>query len=263
MLAVVAGVLALSGLLLAHLQASQRLGEPGVELWGEALPDPQGNPVGTNSVHLPTDIPGYKSLSTPVARVVTEMLPPDTTYGQRRYTAEDGFWVDNSVVLMGADRSSIHKPQFCMVGQGWTILKSTPLTIPMEAPHAYDLPVMRLDVSQEFTLKNGQKHRYSGVYVYWFVSNDQLTSDHWDRQYWMARDLILDGVLKRWAYITYFAACEEGLENVTYERMKGLITQAVPRYQKVAGPSRSSTAPATARADSAPGPASSGALHPQ
>ena len=29
---------------------------------------------------------------------------------------------------------------------------------------------------------------------------------------------------------------EEGLENVTFERMKGLMLQSVPRFQKVAGP---------------------------
>lgn len=223
-------------MMLHHLQATQRLGEPGVVLSAEPSQDTRGNPVGTNSVFLPVELPGYRSQPMPVAQVVLDMLPKDTTFGQRHYVGNDGFWIDTSVVLMGADRSSIHKPQICLVGQGWKILKSTPIKVKIDRPHPYELPVMKLDVTGEVTLNDGQRTRLNGVFLYWFVSQNQLTSDHWDRQYWMARDLIQHGLLQRWAYVTYFAVCREGLEGLAFERVKNLIVAGVPHFQKVAGP---------------------------
>ena len=222
--------------LLHHLQASQRLGEPGLVLSSSPLHDPQGIAVGTNSVHLPSAVGNYLGEEEPVARVMLDMLPKDTTYGQRRYKAPDGFWISSSVVLMGADRSSIHKPQICMVGQGWTILHTTPMKLRINQPHAYDLPVMKLDVSKEISNQDGKRIRVNGIFLYWFVSQNQLTADHWDRQLWMAKDLLQQGLLQRWAYVTYFAACLPGFEERTFERMKELIIPSVPQFQKVSGP---------------------------
>ena len=33
----------------------------------------------------------------------------------------NGFWVNANIILMGMDRTSIHKPDFCLPGQGWNI----------------------------------------------------------------------------------------------------------------------------------------------
>jgi len=43
---------------------------------------------------------------------------------------------------MGSDRSTIHKPQFCLKGQGWTIddSKSFETTIPMQHPNRTSCP---------------------------------------------------------------------------------------------------------------------------
>ena len=235
MLVVVGAIVAVVGIELNRLRVSQRLGKPGLKLVDRPVRDPQGNPVGTNSVYLPDKVLTFSSTEEPVQRLVLDMLPKDTTYGQRRYRAPDGFWISTSVVLMGSDRSSIHKPQICMVGQGWTILKTTPVTFRVDRPHAYDLPVMKLDVTKEVQMEDGRKVRYNGVFLYWFVSQDQLTADHWDRQWWMARDLVTRGLLQRWAYITHFAVCPPGLEQVTYERMKNFIVEAVPTFQEVTG----------------------------
>lgn len=221
---------------LLDLQSKQRLGKPGLRLSAEPVKDTKGQPVGTNSVFMPPELLGYKGQSLPIDQIMLDMLPRDTTYGQRRYSAQDGFWIDSTVVLMGSDRSSIHKPQFCLVGQGWAIERSTMSTFRIDKPHAYDLPVMKLDVSKEVTLENGKRQKVSGVYIYWFVSGDQLTADHVERQWWMARDLLTRGILQRWAYVTYFSVCYPGLEQTTFERMKNFISEAVPQFQEVQGP---------------------------
>ena len=228
--------------LLDSFKTHQRLGKPGLKLSKELLKDTDGKPVGTYSVQMPDGIGGFRAETDPLPKIMLETLPPDTVYGQRRYVAKDGFWMQSTVVLMGTDRSSIHKPQFCLTGQGWTIVKSSLTNIPMDKPHRYELPIMRLDASKLFRTTEGKDRLYSGVYLYWFVSGDQLTADHLERQWWMARDLLTKGILQRWAYVTYFAPCAPGFEQVTFERMKNFLTEAVPTFQEIQGPKVASQA---------------------
>ena len=74
-------------------------------------------------------------------------LPQDTSFVQRHYLpAQLPIELLLNVVLMGTDRTSIHKPQFCLTGSGWNIDggESAPDTLRVESPHPYDLPVMKL-----------------------------------------------------------------------------------------------------------------------
>src|SRR5438445_11436290 len=99
-----------AGTCLAWLHGHQKLGAPGVKT----------SPLsGTKNllVELPENVAGYTSEPIKVDDLVLNFLPQDTSYGQRRYTATDGSWSLVNVVLMGADRTSIHKPQFCLEGQ--------------------------------------------------------------------------------------------------------------------------------------------------
>ena len=235
-LAVVIGSIGATALTLQNLQSRQRLGTPGLKVSDESVKDPKGTVVATNSVFMPDKAAGFVGEPEPLQQIMLDTLPKDTVYGLRRYKAADGFWISSTVVLMGADRSSIHKPQFCLTGQGWSIDKSTQTALRIDQPFSYDLPIMRLDVSKkEHTFEDGRKMPLGGVYVYWFVSGNQLTADHLERQWWMARDLLATGLLQRWAYVTYFAVCHPGYEQATFERMRSFIVAAVPQFQHVQG----------------------------
>jgi len=62
----------------------------------------------------------------------------------------------------------------------------------MTRPFAYELPVMRLVASLK-TQINGQPVILRGVYVYWFVDGTKYTAEHWQRMWWMARDMLATG----------------------------------------------------------------------
>jgi hypothetical protein len=217
---------ATAGLIL-HASANQRLGDPGVRT--RPLPDSRNL-----QVVLPEHVPGYTSFVTNQADIVVTSLPDDTSFGKCLYTAKDGFQTCANVVLMGTDRSSIHKPQVCLTAQGWKIDDSASKveTIRMTRPFAYDLPVMRLTGTVQVQ-ENGQDRTVRGVYVYWFVDGTKLTAEHWQRMWWMARDLLQTGVLDRFAYVAYLSFCEPGQEDATFQRMKTIITDTVPEFQLV------------------------------
>ena len=101
--------------------AGQTLGKPGVRLAAMEILNETNKVVRTNGVALPINIMQCSSTPTPVTTLELDWLPPDTPYGRRRYTFPDNTWIENSVVLMGQDRTSIHKPEYCLPGQGFTI----------------------------------------------------------------------------------------------------------------------------------------------
>ncbi len=98
----------------------------------------------------------------------------------------------------------------------------------MTRPRPYDLPVTKLTLSPG---KPGTMDGLHGVYVYWFVADHEYTREHWQRMWWMAKDLLQTGVLQRWAYITYFAVCAPGQEDATFERLSKMIAASVPEFQ--------------------------------
>jgi len=215
--------------LLGHAKAHQQLGEPGVKT--RPLPNRKNL-----EILLPETTPGYTSEILTNSEQVLTILPADSSFRVRLYRADDGFFSQVSVVLMGSDRSSIHKPQICLTGQGWAIDNhfSDVETIPMSRPVTYDLPVNKLIATKQVTTPDGQVQTARGLYVYWFVDADRCTANSWEwMTWWVPRDLLLNGILERWAYISYFCACAPGQEAETYERMKKLIAATVPEFQLV------------------------------
>jgi hypothetical protein len=211
---------------IAKFKSIQRLGEPGVK----TRPIP-GSP--NLEVVLPEQVLNFTSELIPVDAIVTNVLPRDTSYGQRRYlSADSNFAAQVTVVLMGTDRTSLHKPQFCLTGQGWTINKTEVDKIQMERPITYDLPVIKLSVSGQFKIE-GHPVQAGGVYVYWYVADDAISAapSGSDRMWSIARDLITTGVLQRWAYIAYFTTCAPGQEEQAYARLKQLISASTPDFQ--------------------------------
>lgn len=222
---------------LANFKSHQNLGKPGVKT----------HPM-LNSSRLVVDVPervlDYQSEWVEVDTVTSNGLPADTSFGHRNYRAPDGFSTSLQVVLMGSDRTSLHKPQFCLEGMAWRIdpAASAETTVRIDRPYSYDLPVVKLVAARESGDRASSPRL---IYVYWFVA-DKVTSasiSGFERMWLMAKDLLRTGVLQRWAYVTCAAVCAPGQEDATFERMKPFIADAVPQLHLSAGPPLA-TAPA-------------------
>jgi hypothetical protein len=209
---------------LTWLRANQKLGQPGIE--AKAIP---GSVM--MKIDLPERVPDFTSTNVPESEVELGYFPKDTSYARRLYQAPDGFGVSATIILMGADRTSIHRPDYCLPGQGWSIGSKTAVTIPIGGGHPYELPVMKWVVGRSVEAPDGQKQEVAGIYVFWFVADNEQTVDNIQRMWWLARDLLCTGVLQRWAYVSYFSVCAPGQENAAFERMEKLIAASVPDYQ--------------------------------
>ena len=236
-IALVAGLtlLGLAALLLHQVQRLQKLGQPGVKLIAQPMLDDAGVLRGDHVVDLPVQVLDWKSVALPISTQVVKWLPSDTVYGQRIYSAPDGWQLQMNVVLMGTDRTSIHKPEYCLPSQGVTIESRETRSITVRSPHEYTLPVTLFRLKRETQQADGRKSEERMLYVFWFVADDQLTPDHNERMRWMARDLITRLTLQRWAYVSCLVGTVPGQEEAAFTRMAEFLAEAVPKFQLATG----------------------------
>lgn len=158
-------------------------------------------PDGINPAPLPvfigTEWIGQEAEVTAVER---ELLPPDTGYARRLYisTHDRRRQVFVSVVLSGRDRSSIHRPELCLVGQGWSIDRGRATAF--AHPLGGAVPSALLDISREVVTRSGEQHAVPALFGYWFAGRDQITRSTWRRMLataWNRLRLKPD----RWAYV--------------------------------------------------------------
>ncbi len=105
------------------------------------------------------------------------------------------------------------------------------VNIPIGGATPYQLPVSEWKVSGVFQQPDGQKVKVNGIYVFWFVADNEQTPDHFKMMKRLALNLLRTGVMQRWAYVSYFSVCEPGQEDATFSRMEKLIAASVPEFQ--------------------------------
>lgn len=224
------GMMAASVGLILRVSHHQHLGEPNVRLENVPLFSDSGRTARTNSVHLPLAVAGYKTQTIAVTDLEFDYLPQDTSYGRLAYLSDDGsFAALANVVLMGTDRTSIHRPEYCLTSQGWDIRRQTYETIRLPGPSEAPMEVRRLDALRSIEGPDKLPIQRAGVYVFWFVADGEWTARHTIRQWSMIQSLLLENIVQRWAYISFFAECAPGEEEACYRKLSELIAATTPR----------------------------------
>lgn len=175
-----------------------------------------------------------------------KLLPPDTEMAKMLYqtTALDRASRDTarvSIVLAGAERRSIHRPEVCLQGQGWRLVSSATITV--EVLPGRKMDVRDLLIEKRVTLDSGEAKTLRAHYAYWFVGADITTASHLDRTLLSIRDSVLRNVNHRWAYASVMAYVTDNFKPAEIgERSRGdadtralvseLVREITPHFQK-------------------------------
>jgi hypothetical protein len=226
----------MTGTALLLAAVPQKLGPAGVK----------ASPIPGNErwqIYLPEHVLDYDSRGEETAPSALAMLPKDTSLVDRAYYRPGGGQFFSGVVLMGTDRTSIHKADYCLRGQGMRIQQITQETVHVDQPKPYDLPVVKIVADDPISV-NGQPVVKRCVYVYWYVADGQLSNDRsgFGRMWSMTRQLLFTGVLQRWAYVRFYAFCDPGKEDAAFGELKRAIAASVPQFQLVPRPSDATVA---------------------
>ena len=195
------GLIAGTAGLLVGLKNHPRLGQPGVK----AMPIPGSLAM---KIDLPERVLDFSSTNVPEPEIVSGYLPKDTSYAERIYTAPDGFWIQTTIVLMGADRTSIHNADYCLAGTGLQRQgKIHRGYFHRAVAQATAIDGSRWNLSGAFTQPDGQRIEQHGVYVFWFVADGDETPSHLQMMWRLALHVARTGVIAALGLCLVFFAC--------------------------------------------------------
>jgi len=210
----------------------------GLLTWGlcRITPPPIAMPDAGVILDLPASVVGWDGKNEDVTKAEKLILPPDTQFAKRVYSGPSPGAITCQIVLSGNDRRSIHRPEACLRGQGWTIQNGG--VIPIKLTDGTNLQVMKLIIDRPVELSNGEKKTLRSIYLYWFASKTILTPLHHERLMHTYLDLLLFGRSNRWAYIIVNAPVLEGFapggldESQTLDLLKRFISESAPKFLK-------------------------------
>lgn len=188
------------------------------------------SPDGTNPVELPTFLGSdWMGRSIEPTSVERSILPPDTGYSRKLYMSTEGpnHQVLLSIVLSGRDRTSIHRPELCLVGQGWTIDGSfvRAFRYPGRDGAAFEATVLRVHRQED---SNGPVPE---LVVYWFAGRDTIVATQSQRMLLDAWNRVVHGRADRWAYVLLQTGARDG-EDAALKRIQRILDEALPVFQR-------------------------------
>jgi EpsI family protein len=175
-----------------------------------------------------------------------EVLGHDTDFSRKVYTNARGDSILTSIVLSGQDmNTSIHRPEWCLPAQGWTIAGSNKASVPLR--NRGTLTTTRLfnirvphdrDTGKPIVTPEGQQFVVRNLDYYWFVGYDGVTASHLNRNLTDVTDRLTHGYNQRWAFVTVAAEVTDNLrrdgltEAATDEMLRDFIQKLAPLIHK-------------------------------
>ena len=138
------------------------------------------------------EIAGFTSEPLEPSESERTILPADTQFDKRLYTAPDGTWYQVSLVIGGKSKSSIHRPELCLPSQGFQMMNPRSLDAGGVAWHAV-------------TLARGTLPPLGFAYTF-FNQDGFRTSSHVRRILRDVFDRSFRARIDRWAMVTVNAA---------------------------------------------------------
>ena len=164
------------------------------------------------------------------------VLPKDTEIIKKVYSNPFGEFINAQIVLSGADKRSIHRPELCLPAQGWSIDRRE--TVPVKLADGRSITVMADYISRPIEVSPGVTKTLPSIYCYWFVGNRVTTSSHLHRLLLTSLDRVIHHKNHRWAYIAVSAPVLQGFTpngkdvQLTQRMITDFIAELAPSVMK-------------------------------
>jgi EpsI family protein len=185
---------------------------------------------------LPMRVGEFTGADQPLSEGEKVALPKDTEIVKKQYTDSSGEVLNANIVLAGAEKRSIHRPEVCLPAQGWSINQER--VIPLHLADGRTISVMQVSISRPVEISPGITRSLSSYYDYWFVGNGITTPSHVMRILLNSWDRIVHHKNHRWAYVAVSAPILEGFQihgknaEETEQVIANFIAQMAPAVMK-------------------------------
>lgn len=188
--AILLAVLALG--VCAQTDASLTLAEPGVRL------------------ELPLQMEGFQGQQMEMTAQEANILDEGVQLARTFYTSTKGRRVLVTVIVGGPGKRTLHRPEVCLPGQGWTIASSNVLPLKFADEQVTEATLLRL--FREVEVEPGKRVRMRGLNLYWYVGSDGSTRpDYYGHISKGYVDAIFRNLNHRWSMVSVFVPVSETL----------------------------------------------------
>jgi len=186
-------------------------------------------------MNLPVTIGDFFGKEGQITQTEHELLPKDTEFARKYYQDSHGNQIECSIVLSGAEQRSIHRPEGCLTGQGWTIVGQENVPIPLLSGRT--LTARKLTVERRGTDPSGGALTIRAFFLYWFVGENVTTPSEMERVLLSNWDRVINNRAHRWAYVSVFGLVTDNLSpngldaGQTQALLVDFTRQVVPTFQ--------------------------------
>jgi hypothetical protein len=159
---------------------------------------------------LPASLGAFHGKDLPLSEGERVVLPKDTEIIKKAYSDYAGDIVNAQVVLSGAEKRSIHRPELCLPAQGWSITSREKM--PVKLDDGRTLVVMKDTITRQVEVSPGVTKPLTSLFCYWFIGDGTTTSSHVMRVFLTSWDRVVHGKNHRWAYAAVSAPVLQGFQ---------------------------------------------------
>ena len=171
----------------------------------------QEQPVGVK-LALPETLGEWTGTDASITDREISILGKETEFARKNYTNGRGDELQATIVLAGHDMdTSIHRPERCLVAQGWSLAESP--VVKIDVPGRGVLDTTRLKVVKLMSDDHGKAFTYPMLNYYWFTGCTDSTASHLARTRIDITDRLLHGYNQRWAYFTVAATITKDMKR--------------------------------------------------
>ena len=187
------------------------------------------------NMELPIFIDRFMGQDQDISLAEKTMLPKDTKFAKKVYSTLNGDYISCQIVLSGGEKRSIHRPETCLPGQGWTIGDAR--KIPVRLDNGKVQNVQKLTLSRRVEVGPNDRRKFTNEFFYWFVGQDKTTPEHRERVLLTSWDRVFHNINHRWAYVVVSGLVPDQTrpgaqtEEQTIESLKKFIGKIAPQIQ--------------------------------
>jgi hypothetical protein len=203
------------------------------------VPAPKAEGEAGVVMQLPDHVGDLYALPEDISPAELYILPKDTTFARDSYgpigMPHGTGRILCSIILSGAERRSIHRPERCLPAQGWRIKSSNTETIPLASGRNLDVTALLLAKPAEI---NGIQFERRQYFLYWFVGKNITTPSQTVRIFMTYWDMLAHRVNQRWAYVIVSKDISQSWDpdgespEQTLAELKQFIHDAAPTFMK-------------------------------
>jgi len=188
-------------------------------------------------MELPATVGAFTGKEAEASEGEKFVLPKDTEIAKKVYTNEVGDVLNAQIVLAGAEKRSIHRPELCLPAQGWSINGRE--TVPVKLVDGRTISYMKDTISRNVDVGHGVTKPLTSLYCYWFVGNGATTPSHLMRLLLTCWDRVVHHKNHRWAYVAVSAPVLEGFKlngknpESTQKMINDFIAEMGPVVMKI------------------------------